>query len=73
VDSEQVADRLVECEQRLASLPELELGLEQALAENEALRAELDDARHRLVELTGSTSWRLTEPLRQFQSLIRRR
>ena len=73
MDTQEVADRLVECEQRLASLPESDLRLKQALAENAALRTELEIARGTVADLTSSSSWRLTEPLRRAQRLIRRR
>jgi hypothetical protein len=73
MDLEEVADRLIECEQRLASLPETNLRLERALAENAALQAELESTRTTLHEVIESTSWRLTEPLRKLQHLGGRR
>jgi hypothetical protein len=72
MDSGQIADRLIDCEQRLASLPETTLRLEEATAENAALRMELDSARTALHQITASTSWRLTDPLRRLQRLIDR-
>jgi hypothetical protein len=73
MQSDEVADRLVECEQRLASLPETNLRLERALSENAALQAELESTRSTLHAMIGSTSWRLTEPLRKLQHLGGRR
>ena len=64
MDDEDFAARLVICEQELASLPETEDRLERALAENAALRAELDSTRAALHGVTNSPSWKLTRPLR---------
>jgi hypothetical protein len=72
-DSNALATRLVECEQRLASLPDLEHRLERALDENARLRGELDGASGEIHVLTHSTSWRLTAPLRRVARSIRMR
>jgi hypothetical protein len=72
VEADELAPRLVDCEQRLASLPELERRLDRALAENDALRAELESTRTALHEVTASPSWRVTEPLRKLRRLGRR-
>jgi hypothetical protein len=71
-DSDALAARLLECEQRLASMPELEHRLERALAESAALRAELESARAARAEVRRSPSWRLTAPLRRLRGSWRK-
>jgi hypothetical protein len=67
VDRDNLATRLIESEQRLSSLPEVEDRLERTLAENTALRAELESTRAALDAVTRSPSWRITKPLRQLR------
>jgi hypothetical protein len=61
-------------------LPALEAELEQTRRREEGLRAELMTLRHRqegaqraLENITGSASWRMTEPLRSAKRRVRRR
>lgn len=66
---------LVDAEQRLARIGELELelrevttsydaALAQVAAERDAARTERDELRRALAGVQGSTSWRVTRPLR---------
>lgn len=71
-DADDLAARLIESEQQLASMPETEHRLERAQAENAALRAELESTRTVLHMVTNSPSWRLTEPLRRLRRLGKR-
>jgi hypothetical protein len=71
-DPKTASARLVECEQRLASLPDLEHSLERALEENARLRRELEAGWKQMEELTRSPSWRLTAPLRRLRQVVRR-
>lgn len=73
MDSSDLADRLIESEQRLADLPELEDQLRRALADNARLRPELEATQLALQGITRSLSWRLTAPLRKLRALSRRR
>lgn len=67
-----LATRLIESEQKLASMPELEDELARARAENAALQAELGATREALQGVVGSSSWRATAPLRRLLSALRR-
>lgn len=58
-----LAERLRECEVRNQELPQDIMRLEQELARRNA----------ELMQIQGSTSWRLTAPLRRVGSLIKRR
>ena len=71
-DSDALAAQLIASEQQLASMPELEDGLERALAESSELRAELKYTRDILEEVTRSPSWRLTAPLRRLRGSWRK-
>jgi hypothetical protein len=72
-DADALAARLVECEQLLASQPDLEHSLERALDENARLRRELQDTWREMEVLTRSSSWRLTSPLRRLARGVRMR
>jgi hypothetical protein len=67
-----LASRLIESEQRLASLPELELRLARAEGESEALTVKLESAEMALASIVNSPSWRLTRPLRGLRGLLGR-
>jgi hypothetical protein len=69
-DPDALAERLIESEQQLASLPELERRLQRAETENVALRAELESTRASLNRVVVSPSWRLTAPLRRLRRLV---
>jgi hypothetical protein len=72
-DANALAERLIECEQRLSSTPEIEHRLELALDENARLRRDLETSWRQMEVLTRSTSWRLTAPLRRLAGLGRKR
>ena len=71
LEREQLEERLLDAEQRLARLPELE----QSLAELEELiplREELELTQAQLRETATSLSWRITQPLRDAKTRLRR-
>jgi hypothetical protein len=64
---------LLAANQELARIPVLEHRLAVAEEENEELSHRLQDAGESFRELTGSSSWRLTAPLRALGRLRSRR
>lgn len=67
-EREQLEERLIETEQRLTRLP----GLEQELADLAPVKGELELAQAQLRSTTSSVSWRITQPLRDAKTRLRR-
>jgi hypothetical protein len=72
--------RLVEVETELAAVYELQLALQEALDARDAairdrdrVQSALDAANAEVADLRGSTSWRVTAPLRKVSERVRGR
>jgi protein-L-isoaspartate O-methyltransferase len=61
---QETAERLMTAEADLARLPELEMHLDRARGVIEQRDVDLRETQSRLQEVLGSSSWRLTRPLR---------
>jgi hypothetical protein len=72
--------RLVEVETELAAVYELQLALEAALEacddairDRDRIQSALDAVNAEVADLRGSTSWRVTAPLRRLSERVRGR